>query len=191
MNVLINKIILDSINFKQKITQESGLLDSISNTTNIILSAFKNNKKIFIAGNGGSASDAQHMAGEFVGRFFKNRKGLPAIALTTDTSILTSIANDFGFEHVFSRQLEANAVSGDVFFAISTSGNSKNIIKAVEYANQNNIYTIALTDSSGGVLKNISKTCINVPSSNTARVQEAHILIIHIICELIETELFK
>lgn len=160
-NSIINNF-TESIKVKQNIIADALLIKAITEAVNLILLAYKNNNKLLIAGNGGSASDSQHMAAELVGRFLKNRKALAAIALTTDTSIITSVANDFSFEEIFSKQLEANGKTGDVFLAISTSGNSKNIIKAVEYAKQNGIFTIALTGSGGGTLKNLAKLSLVV-----------------------------
>ena len=144
-----------------------------------------------ILGNGGSAADAQHMACELVGRFTMERKGLPAIALTANPSILTSISNDFGFENVFSRQVEALANEGDIIIAISTSGNSKNVFKAVKLANKKKVKTIGMTGESGGELAKLVDVNINVPSNNTPRIQEAHLTIIHIICELVEQGLLE
>lgn len=141
---------------------------------------------IFFMGNGGSAADSQHLAAELVGRFYKERKGLPAIALTTDTSILTAVGNDYGYEEVFSRQIEALIKPNDIVFGLSTSGNSSNIIKAIDKAKKSGAITIGLTGNDGGQLKEICDHCLIIPSNNTARIQEAHILIGHIICEIIE-----
>ncbi len=143
---------------------------------------------IFFMGNGGSAADSQHLAAELVGRFYKERKGLPAIALTTDTSILTAVGNDYGYEEVFSRQIEALTKPNDIVFGLSTSGNSSNIIKAIDKAKKSGAITIGLTGNDGGQLKEICDHCLIIPSNNTARIQEAHILIGHIICEIIEEE---
>ena len=149
-----------------------------------------NGRTLFWAGNGGSASDSQHLAAELVGRFSKNRRALRSIALTTDTSVLTCVANDFGYDQIFSRQLEALARPGDVFIGFSTSGNSPNIIKAFEVANKMSVETIGLLGKDGGAAKSIVNLSLVVPSSSTARIQEAHILIGHILCDLIEKELF-
>ena len=148
-----------------------------------------NGRTLFWAGNGGSASDSQHLAAELVGRFSKNRRALRSIALTTDTSVLTCVANDFGYDQIFSRQLEALARPGDVFIGFSTSGNSPNIIKAFEVANKMSVETIGLLGKDGGEAKSIVNVSLVVPSSSTARIQEAHILIGHILCDLIEKEL--
>jgi D-sedoheptulose 7-phosphate isomerase len=145
-----------------------------------------NGGKLLLAGNGGSAADAQHIAAELVGRFDKNRRAFPAIALTTDTSALTAISNDFGFDAIFSRQLEALARSGDVFIGITTSGNSPNMIKAFETARQMDVKTILLSGKNGGQLRGVADIDIIVPSDTTARIQEMHILIGHILCSYFE-----
>ena len=151
-----------------------------------IIKSFKNGNKLLIAGNGGSAADAQHFAAELVGRFMAEREGLPAIALTVNSSNLTAIANDFGYEQVFVRQLEALAKHGDIFFAISTSGNSENLIKALDWGRKNNLINIGLLGKGGGKIKNYCDISIIVPSDNTQNIQEAHIMIIHIICQMID-----
>jgi D-sedoheptulose 7-phosphate isomerase len=156
----------------------------------LMIAALRKKKKILIFGNGGSAADSQHIAAELIGRFTKNRKALPAIALTTDTSILTSLANDFGFEHVFARQIEGLGNPGDVALALSTSGNSANVIAAVKQARKQNITTIALTGRNRGKLANLADLTLNVASDSTARIQECHITIAHILCEIIEKHLF-
>ncbi len=166
------------------------LLAEIEKATELIINVLKNNKKILIAGNGGSCSQASHIAAEFVGRYKIERKGLPCIALTTDTSILTAWSNDYSYNTVFERQLEALANQGDVFIALSTSGNSINLIKAIEYAKHHGIHVIGLLGKDGGKLKNTSDVEIIVPSDNTPRIQEAHLMILHIICELVDKELF-
>lgn len=145
-----------------------------------------NKHTIFFMGNGGSAADSQHLAAELVGRFVKERKGLPAVALTTDTSILTAVGNDYGYDEVFSRQVEALVRPNDVVIGITTSGNSPNILHAMNKANAIGAVTIGLTGKDGGTLKEISDHCIVIPSNTTARIQEAHILIGHIICEIID-----
>jgi D-sedoheptulose 7-phosphate isomerase len=147
--------------------------------------------KLLICGNGGSAADAQHFAAELVGRFEQDRQGLPAIALTTDTSVLTASGNDFGFSQIFSRQVEALAVSGDAIIGISTSGNSENISEALLKARELGCITCGLTGCNGGRIAGQVDTHVNVPVTRTARVQEAHQTILHIVCELIETELLK
>lgn len=148
--------------------------------------AITNKQTIFFMGNGGSAADSQHLAAELVGRFVKERKGLPAIALTTDTSILTAVGNDYGYDEVFSRQVEALVRPNDIVIGITTSGNSSNILYAMTKAKENGAITIGLTGKDGGLLREISDHCIVIPSNTTARIQEAHILIGHIICEIID-----
>lgn len=150
--------------------------------------AIQNGGKLLFCGNGGSAADCQHLAAEIVGRFVKEREGWPAIALTTDTSILTAVGNDYGYDAVFSRQTEALCNRGDVLFALSTSGNSGNIIAAVDKAKQKGGIVIGMTGKNGGKMSNLCNVNINIPCNTTARVQEAHILIGHIICELIEAD---
>lgn len=151
-----------------------------------IKSALSLGNKVLLCGNGGSAADCQHIAAEFVGRFQKERCGLPAVALTVDTSILTAVGNDYGYDKVFERQLEALARQGDVLIGISTSGNSSNVVNAIEMAKNKEVYCIGLTAIDGGKMKNICDVCISVPTTVTARAQEAHILIGHILCQLID-----
>lgn len=163
-------------------------LDDIQHFAVMCSHALKNGNTIFFMGNGGSAADSQHLAAEFVGRFVRERRGFPAIALTTDTSILTAVGNDYGFDAVFARQVEALARCGDVVVGISTSGNSPNVVKAIEAAKALGAKTIGLTGMSGGKLESLCDLCISVPSKVTARVQEAHILIGHIVCEYVDNE---
>ena len=167
-----------------------SLSDVIADAARRIITACRAGGKILLIGNGGSAADAQHIAAELVGRFKKERKALPAIALTTDTSLLTALANDRGYETIFSRQLEALANEKDVLIAITTSGSSPNILKAVETAKAKGVFVIGLTGENGTKLKAMADLTIMVPSSNTPRIQEAHITIGHIICSLVERELF-
>lgn len=172
----------------KRILQELSL--EIEKAARLLTDAIKNSRKILLAGNGGSAEMSAHIAAEFVGRYKMERKALPAIALTTDLAAITAIGNDYGFDRVFERQLEALGREGDVFIALTTSGNSKNLIKAVEKAKELNIQVIGLLGKDGGKMKNTSKVEIIVPSDNTPRIQEAHLMILHIICELVEKELF-
>ncbi|MDW8305064.1 MAG: D-sedoheptulose 7-phosphate isomerase [Acidobacteriota bacterium] len=168
-----------------------GLLscvEHIEESARVILDAVRNRRKILICGNGGSAADAQHIAAEFVGRYEMERRAIPAIALTTDTSILTALSNDYGFSEVFSRQIEALADPGDVLIAISTSGSSENVLRAVMKARQKGCVTIALTGSKGKKLAGLCDKAVVVPSEKTSRIQEAHITIGHIWCELIDYE---
>ena len=184
------KQIEDSCCVKQKLLQNDELLSSITKINEIMIEAYNNNYKILLAGNGGSASDAQHIAGELVSRFYFDRPALPALALTTDTSILTAIGNDYGYSQIFSRQIEANANKGDIFIGISTSGNSENILNAINTAKEKKIITIGLTGQTGGKMKELCDYCLCIPSNETPRIQEAHILIGHIFCASIEEALF-
>lgn len=161
-------------------------LTAVTRAADVIGEAFARGGRLFVFGNGGSAADAQHMAAELVGRFAKERRALPAIALTTDASVLTSVANDYSFERVFVRQLEALGKPGDVALGISTSGNSANVLKAIEAATAGRLRTIALTGGNGGAVGAAAETHINVPDPSTARVQEVHRTLIHAICELVE-----
>ncbi len=174
----------DAINKLQQLT------DEISSAAQIILDAFRENGKLLIFGNGGSAADAQHIATEMVCRFRINRKSLPAIALTTNTSLITAIANDYNFDDIFSRQIEAIAAKDDVILAISTSGNSPNVIKAAQTAKNKNLKIIVLTGSNGGRLKEFADILINIPIDATSYIQECHITVGHILCNLVEEELF-
>lgn len=182
----IKKAILNSVETKLKLANDRNLLEKIELAGRLIIAALKKNNKILIAGNGGSAADAQHFAAELAGQFVYQRKGLPAIALTTNSSIATAISNDFGYEHVFSRQLEGLGAKDDVFFGISTSGNSKNIILTCQIARQLGLKSIGLLGKNGGNMASHCDLPIIVPSSNTQAIQECHILIIHIICQMID-----
>jgi D-sedoheptulose 7-phosphate isomerase len=179
----------ESAELKKMMAQD--IPDIIANAAKMIIDVYKAGGKVLLIGNGGSAADAQHIATELVGRFKKERTGLPAIALTTDTSLLTALANDYGYDYVFSRQLESLASDRDVLIAITTSGNSRNILKAVQVAKSKKIKTIGLTGRSGGILKDLADITIKIPSDNISRIQEAHITVGHIICELVERELFN
>ena len=163
------------------------LIPKINKLTNIILSAFKEEKKLLICGNGGSAADAQHFSSELIGKYEKERSSFPAIALTTDSSAITAISNDFGFNNVFSRQIEGLGKSGDILIVISTSGNSKNLVKAIETAKKKNITCVALLGKNGGLISEMVDLDIIISSNRTSRIQEMHGLIIHIICGLIES----
>lgn len=187
----IRKQVEDSIRVMQALLTDDLLIKEISNSAEVCVEALKAGRKILIAGNGGSAADAQHMAGELVNRFMFERPGLSAIALTTDTSVLTSVSNDSGFEEVFSRQVEALGSEGDVLILISTSGRSMNILKAAETAHKKNVSVIGLTGRTGGRMDKYCDLLIKVPSDNTPRIQECHILIEHILCSIIENKIFK
>ena len=192
-NTLVNYIsnqIQDSYKLKRKIFDNKDMLDLISIISKKIVQAYRSGNKTLFAGNGGSAADAQHIAGELVSRFYFDRPGLPAIALTTDTSIMTAIGNDYGYEKIFSRQIQANGMEGDIFFAISTSGNSKNIIEALKECKKKGIVTVGLTGLSGGDMKDFCDYYICIPSDETPRIQESHLLIEHIICAVVEEEIF-
>lgn len=175
-----------------KIKTAELLADKIVEAAGIIVEAYKNGGKILLIGNGGSAADAQHIAGELVGRFKMERRALPAMALTTNSSILTAIGNDYGYDTVFVRKVEAFAVpEKDILIAISTSGNSSNILRAAEWAGKQNIKVIGLIGKGGGKLKDLSDLALVVPSDDTQRIQEAHIVVGHIICDLVEHSLFS
>ncbi len=179
----INELFIQS---SDVILKSKILSQKIDDSIRLITLSLENKKKILIFGNGGSAADAQHMAAEFVSRYLIERLSLPAIALTTDTSILTSIGNDYDFDKIFSRQCESLVNEGDIIIAISTSGKSQNVILGIEEAKQKGAKIISLTGNNGGILNEISDICIEIPSSETPRIQEGHRIIIHIICELVE-----
>tara|TARA_A100001037_G_scaffold266767_1_gene259168 strand:- start:118 stop:684 length:567 start_codon:yes stop_codon:yes gene_type:complete len=182
------KSILNSLEEHINLSNEIKLnyIEKINSITNVIYSTITNNNNIFWCGNGGSASDAQHIAAEFVGRFSKNRQPLNSISLNTDTSVITCIANDFGYENIFARQLEALSKKNDLLICFSTSGNSRNIIKAIEYAKNNNLKIITFLGKTGGNCSGLTEYEILIPSNTTARIQEMHITIAHIICEIID-----
>ncbi len=188
-NFIANQV-KKSYETKQAIYENRELMKLIGEVSKLTTEAYKRGNKTLIAGNGGSAADAQHIAGEFVSKFYFDRPGLPSMALTTDTSILTAIGNDYGYEKLFARQVQANGVEGDIFIGISTSGNSKNIVEALKECKAKGITTVGLTGQSGGVMKELCDYCICIPSDETPRVQESHILIGHIICAVVEEEIF-
>jgi len=182
-------IIKKEINSHLEVTNSMHhLTEEIIKSTQLCINSLKDGGKILIFGNGGSASDAQHIAAELIGRYKVERKGLPVIAITTDTSVITSIGNDFGYEHVFDRQIEALANKGDVAIGISTSGRSKNVINALKLASKLSCNTIGLSGQDGGEMNTICNINLAVPSKNTPRIQEMHILIGHTICHLIDQE---
>lgn len=184
------KDIIDHVDLHEKtvkiLKSNKILLKKIKLSADLIFKTLSSKKKILIAGNGGSAADSQHIAAEFIGKLNYKRKSLAAIALTTDTSIITSIANDYGYNNVFSRQIEGIGEKGDLFLAISTSGQSANIIKALKFSKKVKIQTIAFTGKEKNQLSQLSNICINIPSSNTQVIQEIHIMIAHIICSIVE-----
>jgi len=186
-NNLIDKIFDESISI---ISKSKSLIAEIKNAINEIINCFENGNKIIIFGNGGSAADAQHLAAEFVGRYKIERKSLPAIALTTDTSIITAIGNDYGFDKIFSRQCESIVNKNDLVIAISTSGKSKNVLDAVLLSKKQGAHIIGLTGEGGEELKKLSDIVLTIPSMSTPRIQETHKIILHIICEFVD-EHFK
>jgi len=186
----IKNIIQASIATKQKLLNDEKLLQTINTIVELITAAFKNDKRVYFCGNGGSAADAQHLAAEFSGRFYKNRKALPAEALHCNTSYLTAVANDYGYDKVYARLIEGIGKAGDVLIGLSTSGNSTNIHEAFQIARQQKLITVAFTGESGGKMKDWSDYLINIPSADTPRIQESHIMIGHIICQLVEEKLF-
>ncbi len=190
-NETIAKLLQDSIAVKQALLADPVMLASIAEVAQRCVDTLRSGNKLLLAGNGGSASDAQHIAAELVGRFEIDRRGLPAIALTTNASQLTAISNDYGYEAVFSRQLEAFGEKGDLFIGLSTSGNSVNVVNAAKVARKKGLTIIGMTGASGGKLEALCDVCLKMPSTNTARIQEAHITIGHILCALIETALFN
>jgi D-sedoheptulose 7-phosphate isomerase len=191
MSDQIKNIISASIETKQQILNDDAFIKKIETAVEIIVHAFQNGNKVLFCGNGGSAADAQHLAAEFSGRFYKNRKALPSEALHCNTSYLTAVANDYSYDVIYARLIEGLGNEGDVLVGLSTSGNSANIVKAFEAAKERKVITIGFTGAAGGKMKNISDHFFNVPSADTPRIQESHILIGHIICELVEEKLFK
>ena len=186
----IRQALAESIAVKQNVLNDGELIARIARVAESCIAAFRSGNKIILAGNGGSAADAQHIAAEFVSRFQFDRPGLPALAITTDTSMLTAIGNDYGYERLFARQLEANGRPGDIFFGISTSGNSKNILAALQTCQTMNITAIGFSGA-GGRISEFCDTCIRIPSLSTPRIQEAHITVGHIICGLVEAAMFE
>jgi len=188
---LIKDRVAKSVEVKEKLLQNTDLIKTISKVSQEIIEAFKRDNKVLLCGNGGSAADAQHISAELSGRFYKDRKPLFAEALHVNTSYLTAVANDYSFDDVFARLVEGMGRKGDILIGLSTSGNSKNVINAVKKAKEIGMITVGLTGEEGGELKKYVDYLINVPSKDTPRIQEAHILVGHIICEIVEKELFK
>jgi D-sedoheptulose 7-phosphate isomerase len=191
MNNKIHDIILASIQTKQSILEDASLMAKIEESVNAVFNCFKSGNKVLFCGNGGSAADAQHLAAEFSGRFYKDRDALPAEALHCNASYITAVANDYSYDVIYSRLVKGMGTTGDVLVGLSTSGNSKNIIAAFEVAQQKGITTIGFTGQTGGLLAELSNVLINVPSNTTPRIQESHIMIGHIICELVEEMYFS
>lgn len=190
MNPKIASIISASIDVKQQILADTAFLQTIEQVIEVVTHAFQNGKKVLFCGNGGSAADAQHLAAEFSGRFYKDRKALPSEALHCNSSYLTAVANDYSYDVIYSRLVEGICEEGDVLIGLSTSGNSKNILNAFEAAKAKKVITIGFTGASGGKMKDAGDYLLNVPSSDTPRIQESHIMVGHIICELVEAKIF-
>ena len=186
----IKKIIKASIDTKQSVLQNEGLLKTIDASVEVIVNAFRNGNSVYFCGNGGSAADAQHLAAEFSGRFYTNRKALPAEALHCNTSYLTAVANDYSFDEIYSRLIDGIGEKGDVLVGLSTSGNSPNILKAFNTAKKKELITIGFTGKSGGEMRTLCDYLINIPSTDTPRIQESHIMVGHIICQLVEEKYF-
>jgi D-sedoheptulose 7-phosphate isomerase len=187
----IKNIIQSSIDVKQRVIQNQELLTTVIKVVDVITTSLKNGGRIYFCGNGGSAADAQHLAAEFSGRFYTDRKALPAEALHCNTSYLTAVANDYSYDVVYARLIDGIGSKGDVLVGLSTSGNSGNIVKAFEVAKQKGMTTVGFTGAGGGTMKNLSDHLINIPSNDTPRIQESHIMIGHIICQLVEETYFS
>ena len=190
MDIKISKIIQSSIDVKQQILKDGALLQKIDNISDLITKAFKDGKRVYFCGNGGSAADAQHLAAEFSGRFYTDRDALPAEALHCNSSYLTAVANDYSYDMIYARLIKGIGQKGDFLVGLSTSGNSGNIIKAFEIAREKGIHTVGFTGDTGGKMKELSDHLINVPSKDTPRIQESHIMLGHIICQLVEERYF-
>lgn len=187
----IKQIIRSSIDVKEAVLQDAELIEQIGIVAEIITAAYKLNRRVYFCGNGGSAADAQHLAAELTGRFYNDRKALPAEALHCNSSYLTAVSNDYGFDEVYARMIEGIAEEGDVLVGLSTSGNSPNILKAFEKAKEKKVITVAFTGAGGGALRKFSNYGFYIPSADTPRIQETHILIGHIICQLVEEKYFS
>lgn len=187
----IENIIKSSIDVKERILNNADLLSKISDVVNMIVESYKKGGKVFFCGNGGSAADAQHLAAELSGRFYFDRPPLAAEALHVNTSYITAVANDYAYDMIFSREVDAFCKEGDVLIGISTSGNSANVLKAFETARKKKVSIVAMTGKGGGKMASLSDILIDVPSNDTPRIQESHIMIGHIICQFVEEELFQ
>jgi len=193
INTMLNKIrniISDSVAVKNKLLSDDAMIDRIGQVTDLIVESFRKGKRVYFCGNGGSAADAQHLAAEFSGRFYTDREALPAEALHCNTSYLTAVANDYSYDVIYARLIHGIGQEGDVLVGLSTSGNSKNIVQAFETARKKGIHTVGMTGEGGGKLKELSDFLLPVPSRDTPRIQESHILIGHIICQLVEENYF-
>lgn len=187
----VKRIIEDSIAVKKQVLEDAQLLKEILRSVTVIVQAFRQGNRLYFCGNGGSAADAQHLAAEFSGRFYIDRKALPAEALHCNTSYLTAVANDYSYDAVYARLIEGIGSKGDVLIGLSTSGNSANIVNAFEVATAKGLTTIAFTGMTGGLMKTQADILINIPSADTPRIQETHIMIGHIICQLVEEQYFN
>lgn len=190
MKTNIQRIISASIDVKSKILADAEFQQRLETVIEVITHAFQTGKKVLFCGNGGSAADAQHLAAEFSGRFYIDRKALPSEALHCNSSYLTAVANDYSYDVIYSRIVDGTCVAGDVLVGLSTSGNSKNILNAFAVAKEKGVITVGLTGATGGKMKDASDYLFNVPSTDTPRIQESHIMIGHIICELVEAKIF-
>ncbi len=186
----IKDLIQASIDTKQQLLADENIIRTINTIVDVVVNAFKQGKRVYFCGNGGSAADAQHLAAEFSGRFYINRKALPAEALHCNTSYLTAVGNDYSYDVIYARLIDGIGMEGDVLIGLSTSGNSINILKAFETAREKKIITIGFTGARGGELKILSDHLVNVPSTDTPRIQESHILVGHIVCQLVEQNYF-
>lgn len=191
MSEQIKTIIQSSVNLKNALLQNDAMIARLDEISNIIVAAFKNGHKVLFCGNGGSAADAQHLAAEFSGRFYTDREALPAEALHVNTSYLTAVANDYSYDVVYARLVKGIGQKGDVLVGLSTSGNSKNIIEAFKVAKEKGMITVGFTGETGGNMKGLSDYLFNVPSTDTPRIQESHIMLGHIICQLVEERYFS
>jgi D-sedoheptulose 7-phosphate isomerase len=191
MSDKIKSIISASIDVKHQVLQDEVIIKTISDCVALIVKAFENGNKVLFCGNGGSAADAQHLAAEFSGRFYTDRDALPAEALHCNSSYLTAVANDYSYDVIYSRLIKGIGNKGDVLVGLSTSGNSKNIIRAFETAHEKGMINIAFTGATGGAMKDLADHLVNVPSTDTPRIQESHILLGHIICQLVEEQYFR
>ncbi len=190
MSEKIKQIISESIAVKNKILQDAALLKTVDDIAAMMVAALKKGNRVYFCGNGGSAADAQHLAAEFSGRFYIDRDALPAEALHCNTSYLTAVGNDYSYDVIYARLIKGIGNSGDVLVGLSTSGNSANIIKAFEVAREKGIVTVGFTGETGGKMKPLSDYLVNVPSTNTPRIQESHITLGHIVCQFVEEQYF-
>ena len=190
MQEQIKNIIANSIEVKQQLLEDETIILTVQKCVDAIAAAFASGNKVLFCGNGGSAADAQHLAAEFSGRFYIDRDALPAEALHCNTSYLTAVANDYSYNEIYARLIKGIGSKGDILIGLSTSGNSKNIVRAFEVAKQKEMITIALTGTTGGILKPLANYLLNIPSTDTPRIQESHILLGHIICQLVEERVF-